>query len=200
MDGELTMTIRIKRILAWASFVIGSLILTFFRNYEGHVVPYPWLFYLAGIVFFILGFLLLRKTPTVKENEVIEKANQLITNLKTNGHKIMIDLDSCVVKENKYFEEPDYYKNTSNLELFTAMDMIYLYHKFKTQASDNRKHQSVAIYNTVYQGKEQKFISPVIPNDRSHLLILFSIQKTTSLYIDKNNPDNYYFDMEFALK
>lgn len=42
-----------KQIGAFALFVLVFLTMTFFRHYRGSLIPYPWVFYLVGILLFI---------------------------------------------------------------------------------------------------------------------------------------------------
>ncbi len=189
-----------KRILGWTAFGIGLLILTFFRRYNGNVIPYPWIIYISGIICFIAGFFLLRKTPTNSANKLYEKAMVFINQLKENGERLTVDLDKCEIKENHYVQEPDAYRNASEFEIITATDLIYLYNKFNTQTSDSQVYQSVAIYKTIYKGKEQTFYSLTIAKDKVNLLFKFSAQKTTTIYIDKTDLNKYYFDTEFISK
>jgi hypothetical protein len=192
------MTNTTKRILAWILFGIGILILAFFRNYTGNVIPYPWLIYVSGILCFLIGFFLLRKTPTIDQNKIMEKAKAFINDLKTNGEKLKVDLENCEIKENHYYEEQDHFKNASDIELLTAKDLIYLYNKLNYTPSDNQTYQSVVIFKTNYKGKDRTFYSPTIPKDKNNLLFKFGEQKTTTIYIDTNDSDKYYFDISFV--
>lgn len=194
------MTVLTKRILAWTLFGIGLLILTFFRRYNGNVIPYPWLIYVSGILCFLIGFYLLRKTPTTTENKILEKAKALVKDLKENGEKLMVDLDACEIKENHYYQEPDNFKNATDIELVTATDLVYLYNKFNSPPTDNQTLQSVAVFKTNYKGKDRTFYSPTIAKDKDNLLFKFLAQKKTTIYIDKNDSDKYYFDIEFINK
>src|ERR1043165_1779869 len=99
------MTVRLRRISGWVTFAAGLLILTFFRRYNSNVIPYPWLFYVSGILCFLIGFFLLRRTPTVDQNKILEKAKALIKDLKENGDRLLIDLGDCEIRENHYYEE-----------------------------------------------------------------------------------------------
>jgi hypothetical protein len=190
-------TIQIKRILGWASFGIGLLILTFFRKYTGHIIPYPWVFYSAGLIFFLAGFIFLRKIPTVTASKILEKANALIKDLRDNGNKVTVDLNLCEIKVNHYTEQPDNFKSATDLELFTAMDLVYFYNKIHNPTPNGQIYQSVAVYKTSYNGKPKTFYSPTIPLDKDNLLFKFGIQKTTTIYVDKNDSNKYYFDIGF---
>ncbi|MNY24735.1 hypothetical protein D3C86_1584720 [compost metagenome] len=61
-------------------------------------------------------------------------------------------------------------------------------------------NQSVFIFHYDYGGQLDRFISPVLPFDRTTLLFKFGRQKETTLYIDRSNTRRYYFDLEFLFE
>ncbi|HEX8514552.1 MAG TPA: hypothetical protein VF868_00025 [Bacteroidia bacterium] len=189
---------RIKRLLAWTFFAIGFIILTFFRNYKGNVIPYPWLIYVGGLLCFIVGLILLLKNPKTPDNGLLLTVEKYIKNLKENGDRIKVDLNSCDLKQNDYFEEPDYYKNATEAELMLAADYVYFYNKLKYGRIDKHVYQTIATFTTNYKGKEMTFISPTIGKDKTNLLFKFSIKKDTTIYVDKIDPTKYYFDIDFV--
>ena len=58
-------------------------------------------------------------------------------------------------------------------------------------------HQSIIIYEQEWKGKRRKFISPNIPKDAVTLEFLIGSKKTTTLYVHRNNPELYFFDLGF---
>src|SRR5258707_6234263 len=93
-----------KRIAAYALFVLGFFTITFFRHYSGELIPYPWIFFLLGIAMFIAGYFLLRySSPTVNKAD-LKKLQQLIAELRANGEKIKVDLNSCEIRGHDYRE------------------------------------------------------------------------------------------------
>ena len=195
------MTVRIKRILAWSLFGTGTLVLTFFKHYRGSIIPSPFLIWGAGIVCYIVGIVLLLKVPKVAEDKLHKKMRSLIGELKQNGNKLTVVLDDCEIKENNYIEAQDAYKDKTDLELMLTPNIVMMYNSSKAAATKDKPIlQTVAVYKTMYLGKEKTFYSPTIAKDKENLLFKFFAQKTTTIFIDKNNPDNYYFDVEFVDK
>jgi len=189
---------QIKRLFAWIFFAIGFLIVAFFRNYKGNIIPYPWLIYFCGLACFIVGLIILLTSPKNSENNALAAAENYIKELKQNGNQLKVDLDLCELKQNDYYEETDYYKNASDAELMLAADYVYLYNKLKFQDAETHIYQTVAIYKTNFKGKETTFVSPTIRKDKTNLLFKFEIQKNTTIYVDKNDPAKYYFDIDFV--
>jgi hypothetical protein len=186
------------RLIAWTFFAIGFLILAFFRHYNGNVIPNPLLIYTAGLICFVIGLILLLKNPKTQDSGLLQTVEKQIKKLKENGDRIKVDLNLCELKQNDYFEEPDYYKNATEAELMLTADYIYLYNRLKYGRIDSHVYQTIATYTTNYKGKEIKFISPTIGKDKTNLLFKFDIKKDTTIYIDKNDPTKYYFDIDFV--
>jgi hypothetical protein len=103
-----------RRILAYVLFGLGFLTVTYFREYSGKIIPYPFLFWLLGLAMFWGGFLFLRFTPTTKERRSQKQIAATIKELKANGEKIRIDLAACDIKEHNYTEERERYGHKMN--------------------------------------------------------------------------------------
>lgn len=77
----------LKRILAYVLFALGVLVMLFFRKYTGELIPYPFVFWLAGLALFVAGLFLLKHSPTPKEKEYQQQIAKAINELKLNGDK-----------------------------------------------------------------------------------------------------------------
>ena len=153
---------------------------------------------MGGLICFIIGLIILLTNPKTLDSGLVQTVEKYIKNLKEDGDRIKVDLNLCDLKQNDYFEEPDYYKNATEAELMLAADYVYLYNKFKYGSIDKHVYQTVVTYTANYKGKEMKFISPTIGKDKTNLLFKFSIKKDTTIYIDKDDSTKYYFDIDFA--
>ena len=190
-----------KRIIAYIFFGLGFLTITFFKKYSGTIIPYPILFYLLGFVLFIVGIILLRKTPTIKEQKNTEKLNDEIQNLISQGKKIEIDLSKCVIKENNYIAEVDKYNSGSYLTTLDLERNIQATNILLGKSIDNTErvqvYQTVLVFTADLNGKTTKFVSRTLPFDRVNLMFKLDKQKETALYVDKTDPSKYYFDLSF---
>jgi hypothetical protein len=66
----------IRLILAYLLFILGFVTVTYFKKHGGEIIPYPFIFWTAGIIMFIAGIFLLRKAPRLnEENEAEEEKN-----------------------------------------------------------------------------------------------------------------------------
>lgn len=192
-----------RRILAYILFGLGFLTMTFFRKYSGEVIPYPFLFYLLGIAMFVGGWLFLRFTPTTKESNIQNQIIETITDLKTNGDKIPVNLSSCEIKEHNYIEEQYKYGHSNELLTLDFERQIQAWNAIGGGSIRNveqvqiRQTVLVYSYHNTRTGKLEKFISRVIPKDKVTLSFYLDRQKQTLLYVDKINRDKYYFDLDF---
>src|SRR6202012_3875857 len=94
----------LNRIVAYILFAVGFITLTFFRHYTGTLIPYPWIFLLLGLSFFLSGYFLLRYSTPAKYQTAANKVRQLVDDLKTNGEKIRVDFKDCQIRGHAYSE------------------------------------------------------------------------------------------------
>jgi hypothetical protein len=186
-----------KRIIGWILIIVGILFYAFFKKYHGDLIPFPIIFYLIGFSMIIAGFFILRKTPKIEQIKLIEKAEKLKAELKANGQKIEVDLNDCEIKENHYFEKPDYSKNYTDFELINFYELAMFYETIKGTKNDSEIKQSVILTKIQLNGLEKKVRSSMLPYDRVKLMFSFNEQKKTYVYIDKSDSEKYYFDFEF---
>lgn len=190
----------IRRILAYILFGLGFLTVTFFRKYSGTIIPYPFLFWLIGLLMFWGGWLLLRRTLTNKEQQDAERIEKLIGDIKTNGEKIVVDLAKCDIKQNDYVEEREKYGTGNYVTTLDIERDIQAWDALTDSTRNTKKvqvNQAVLIFNNNHNGKTERFVSRVIPFDRVTLLFKLDAQKETTLYVDRNDRNKYYFDLDF---
>ena len=66
----------VRRILAYFLFGLGIVTILFFKNYSGEIIPYPVLFYVAGLALFAGGVLLLKYTPTSEADSLQKQVKE----------------------------------------------------------------------------------------------------------------------------
>lgn len=191
-----------KRILAYSLFILGFLTITFFRKYTGTLIPYPFLFWVVGLVFLGSGFLFLRLTPSSKELAIQKQVKQLIDDLKLNGEKIKVPFHACEIKENSYTEERSRYGHENEmftLDIEREIEAWNAIGNSMNNVEQVRIEQSVIIfkYDNSRTGKTEQFISRIINKDKVTLSYYLDQQKHTALYVNKTNRLRYYFDLDF---
>ncbi len=190
----------VRRISAYILFGLGFLTVTFFRTYSGTIIPYPFLFWLIGLLMFWCGWALLRWTPTIKEQQETVRLKKLIDDIKTNGEKIKVDLLKCEIKQNNYIVEKEKHGTGSYITTLDIEHDIQVWNALTDSIKNTDRvqvNQVVLIFDNSRNGKTEKFVSSVIPIDRVTLLFKLDKQKETTLYVDKNNRSKYHFDLDF---
>ncbi|HET6225144.1 MAG TPA: hypothetical protein VFF27_02630 [Bacteroidia bacterium] len=190
----------VRRIVGYFIYALGFLTITFFKDYAGTVIPYPFVFWLIGIACFIIGSILIRSIPSVKQQKSDEQLQKRIQELKNTGERITVNLNDCDIKEHNYTEEQERKSSFNDLASpslkrdIQAWDALF---DSSRNVNNVTVNQTILIYTHRSENKAEKFYSSVIPKDRISLMFKLDAQKTTTLYIDKQNRENYYFDLDF---
>jgi hypothetical protein len=192
-----------KKIAAYALFILGFLTIIFFRHYAGQIIPYPSLFWLLGLAMFFVGYLLVRYTPSTKDQAARQHLRQMIVDLEANGEKITVDLTDCEIREHSYSEHRETYgRDSLFLSLTGGPGIQYLLNELEDETHGTgiaNITQCVLIfhYANARTGQTEKFISQVISKDKVSLSFYLDQQKATTLYVDKTDRSHYYFDCNF---
>ncbi|MNE18322.1 hypothetical protein D3C80_1113530 [compost metagenome] len=192
-----------RRIIAYILLGVGLLILMFFRDYKGTMISFPFIYSLCGLLLCVLGCVLLYLQKKRKALHVHNQYKETIEDIMQHGQKVKVDLNQCEIRENNYCEERERYAADGLFAtLSVAQDIQAL--NLLTNATRNvenvQVNQSVIIFHYDYGGRLERFVSPVLPIDRTTLLLKLGRQKETTLYIDHNNTRRYYFDLEFLFE
>jgi len=183
----------VKQIIGIILIIVGVIVLLFFDNYPGGIIPYPILWYLLSIVIIGIGVLLIRKSLKQKNEEITNQIENELNRLKKYGDKILVDLDKCEILTNNYVEEIE-------------SDSSYTVQRWDALYDSSRNIKKVNVYQTrlLFEsnrlGKKEKFYSPTINKDEVTIRFLLALHKNTFIYIDRMYKDKYYFDINFLLE
>jgi hypothetical protein len=121
-------------------------------------------------------------------NEI--QAKKWLQNLKSTGIKIPVDLTKCKIKSNSWTEERERYSNPR----------IAFWNEVGGDADKNiervENNHSVIEYECEFKGRRQVFLGS-ISKDETTLRILLELKKETTIYVDRDDVESYYFDLEF---
>jgi len=190
-----------KRIIAYFLFGIGTIIYIFSAKYTG-ALPYRIIFWATGIIMYIIGYRIIKYGPSFRKQKALKRLQEIISDLKENGEKIVVDLSKCEIRENNYYENEEEWDDIDSadfLSLNFARQFNFLnqlaYNPIR--AKDGEIDQTELLYVHNHKGVEEKFHSNVIPRSSDDLRIKLYLVKTTSLYVDKKDRSRYYFDLDF---
>lgn len=116
---------------------------------------------------------------------------KILSDLKFSGIQIPVDLAKCEIVSNGWTVTKPERKNAT-----------ILINELSNNSYENKPTTDAALsrvkYSYLVNGKKRTFVSPTIARDKLTLKLLLETQKETSIYIDRNNPKYYYFDLEFT--
>ena len=182
-----------KHIIGIIFMALGALFIFFFKGYDGNFIPYPLLWLVASIILFALGLLLyiFSKPKALKELE--KSYHSEFKRLVEHGEQITVDLKQCKIVSSNYTEELP----RSSSERIQWLDSLSSNNTLTEQVEFN---QTQVIYTLDDLTGTRVFISPVIEKDKATLSFLLDLQRETTIYVDVQNPEIYYFDLSFLLE
>lgn len=168
-------------------FFTGILILTFSLAILGYLLvrgairnldnDISYFMLITGIGLILLfGFVLLLYLWNIRKKERIEIRKAEI--IPSFWKKVTIELDSITIKSNSWTEKQTIETTIYDLEF------------------DHNKTQTILEIETEINERKHVFHVPVKQNPQT-LEMYFAIQKTTSLYINPENPEEFYLDLRF---
>lgn len=124
------------------------------------------------------------------------RLKKLIPDLTANGEKIRVDFSACEIHTRDHTNRV----NASNPEaIFFGSDPIPQFSWGGQPANAGNEVQSVIIFKreNPQTAKIERFLSPVIPQDKKTLSAALDRQRNTTLYVDRADRSRYYFDLDF---
>lgn len=180
-----------KAIIGYVLMVIGAGLAFWGRYYHGEMLPHGWPVYTAATVIGLIGFYLNRTAPAPANNSnVYATGKQSFYN-----DKIVVPLTACEILSNNWteesYEEP--YLNRPGLDLTPLTNWNY------KPFGDNHKINDVSmvrlVYRTIYNGQDTTFTSAAFQQDLDYVKMAMVANPNTYIYLDRDNPDNYFFDI-----
>ena len=176
----------IKQLIGLLFAIIGFIGFFFFNHYKGESIPSPNLWYIGSIAVCILGLFLLFHGKNKVVSKLIEAYHEEKRKFKAKAEKRIIDFDDCEFTNTGYTHEveDDEYSWMAGRVMFTheitKLETIY--------------QSGLIYYYKTIKGTE-KFYSPSFPFDKK-TLEFYVLEKKITLYIDRFNRKNYFFEVE----
>ena len=183
------------RIVALLSVITLGLIVILISGILGQIYFNPLFWQVSGVGLILVSLRFLRqrgsRNPKEKSEELWEKQ---VNNLRNNGEKIVIDLRECKIRSGSFQKSK---KELNYLDETSVFDILLS--EPQPDESQSLEHSVLIYKHTLPNGKKKNFYGPT-EKDKKTLLILCEMQISTSIYMDKNDPSIYYFDLEFLEK
>lgn len=148
-------------------------------------------FFLAGLALMLIPGIVLymmHRSSVSNDNKAIISYRDEI---KKNGLSVPVNLSECEIKANSWVQEQERYINPK----IQALNAI---------GGDTDKNvkkiffaSAIVLYKHRLNGRTYTFKSDPIAKDKATLSMLLAHQAVTSIYVNKRNPKQYYFDLEF---
>jgi hypothetical protein len=111
--------------------------------------------------------------------------------LMKEGVRIVVDLHQCELRTGIFpvgHPEPDQINDINPADDLPEVDQAV-----ETKTGD----QTTLVYtHTLENGRTIRFFAPTF-KEKKTVQLLCTMQGTTSLYYERNNPEHYYFDLRF---
>ena len=146
--------------------------------------------WIPGLLVMAIGWRVMKESDKA-EQEMYEKEIAILKDdLRLHGEAVRIEFSKCQIKTNDYSEEHEI-GYSGRVQFLNALQ-------------DERKntetvevYQSVIVFKYEHDGITEIFYSNIIPREREHLLFMLDTKKETMLYIDKEDRERYFFDLDF---
>jgi hypothetical protein len=162
----------------------------FFRRYDGSVIPYPILWYLAFIILGFFGVWLIYTATRKIERVVEQNINAEVEIFKSKSEKIELDFDKCEFKSGSFSHQVE----DPNMRAVKFLAPGSLTSNIDTTITEN-VIQSYLTYTDIINGQPQKFISHSFPFDQTTLKF-YVLKHNITLYVDRFNREKYLFDLK----
>ena len=187
-----------KRIIGIILIVIGALSSLFLKNYNGDIIPFPTLLFFLGLIILLIGIWLQFSGKSKDERILKSKMQEEINRLKQTGRIVNVDFKDCEIESNNYYNE------ISKTDNYIMPDRI----KYKIQAWDSifdsgnavenvEINQSRIVYKDKNSNTNETYVSGIISKDKITLSFYLDKFEKTKIYVDKDDKELYYFDLEF---
>ena len=169
---------------------IGLAGFIFFINYKGTQIPLKELWFVVAMFVGVYGaFLIVKyKYQTHDNNQGDRSAEIRIDKLKQTGDKFKVTLENCEVKSRSYQEEK------INTDFPTRIEMLDGLYDSNRNYKIREIQQTYIVCYKKYGGNTYKFVSQA-SSQSTDTLKSYIDKQGVSVYVDRTNPKNYYFDL-----
>lgn len=170
----------LDRVIAFIFIGIGLILYLFLDNYDSDVIPASYFWMAFALISAVLSYFIVRN---LQRKEAVEGR---IKRLKLEGNTILVDLNACEIVSSRYYKEVPKYKNHRIQSWESGLN-----------PANAVKQEEVNQSRLIYRLDGVEYVSHIIPKDKISIGFWLERQEKTYLYIDREDPLHFYFDLEF---
>jgi hypothetical protein len=182
-----------KKILGYILSTIGFICFVFFLKYNGTIIPFKELWFVLSFIIIVIGAYLIVRNKMYQAQLQATDNNRInqIHHLKVTGDKVKVTIDNLEVKSRTFQQELISDGCPNRMEMLDG-----LYDSDRNYKTKEVQQTYIVTYKQ-YGGKTYKFVSQATTQSPEILREYLITNNGVDLYIDKENPNNYYFDLPF---
>jgi|GEM_PF-1600202 len=181
-----------NKIAGYIFITLGMIGIGFFITYRGSAFPLKELWFVLSLTIAIAGaFIMAKNIIRNSKFGAVDDAEFLrVQELKSSGEKVSLTLDNCEVKTRSYVQDITDNRTPTRTQMIDGL------------FAPERNYQSREIVQTYivlqreYDGRIFNFYSNPVAMSEESLRFYLSEANRFFLYIDRQNPRNYYFDFQ----
>lgn len=152
---------------------------------------------LLGIFVFVLLLLPFIFKKRKNDAMLLKKRKEALAEFIRAAEKIKMNAEECEVLSgyDKIVDDGEIPAPLLRGDGGTYMALAFL--PEEAPQPDVHVESCILAFRTTYKGQEKRFTSQRIYKNRQTLEFLIANQKTIDLYVDKNDPGKYWFDLRF---
>lgn len=180
-----------NRLYGYILTALGLIVIVFFLNYEGDAIPLRELWFSLGLFVLVAGayFQVKHKWSTGRVEGRSNAQADFIDRLMRTGEVVRITLDNCEVRTRNWQQE------VQSPAWPSRMDMLDAIGEAGYNPATEEIRQTYLVFYKDYGGRKYKFVSNAITKDAVAVRIWMDRNGGVNLYVDKDNPAVYYFNI-----
>ena len=178
------------KILAYTLSATGFLGFVFFINYKGTAIPLKELWFVVSICLLMAGIYFIIKRKLQTQNNISLNENKFSHNeqLRLTGDKIRLTLNDIEIKNRSY-------QNELVNDFPTQTEMLDALYDDKRNYKTEKVQLTYIVFHKKSGDKTFTFISQPTLQTADGLRNYLDYKEGIDLYLDKNNPNNYFFNL-----
>ncbi len=154
----------------------------------GNPIPLRELWYVLGFFVSTFGLYIVVKARFQEFHKPEDYLSKESQRLRASGEKIKMSLQNCEIKDRSYQKE------ISTTDEFGRKDLLDALYDSDRLSTTEEVRMTYIVFYKKYNNVPYKFISNGISSSAEELIRRIDTEPGINLYIDRFNPNKYFFD------